>query len=164
MGQSGEADGADLYFHNGARASAKYPKIGFAAFIPYDGFRSSADSPKIFEDLHRGIYNADKFDLKPLAQEMAFEARGSFEGLGRGGIGLHTRNVYQVLTPTLTHPVQRLFMWATPVSSGAKVRGGTNTAFQLALKHNVPVVNLYHEDMRRKVCDFLDAHDKQHYS
>jgi hypothetical protein len=51
---------------------------------------------------------------------------------------LHARNVYQVLGRDMRTPSKGLICW-TP--RGESV-GGTRTAIVLALKHNVPVINL----------------------
>lgn len=152
---SGEADGADFTFHEGARSSPRYPEVGFAAFIPWNGMRVDHSGGRVFEDWTRGIYDASKFHNYPQAEALALQARGSFEGLGRGGIGLHSRNPYQVLSPSLCNPVARLICWAEPVGKAGKVKGGTNTAVQVALQHNVPVVNLYYDEKVEQVLAFI---------
>lgn len=155
LGMSGEADGADFTFHEGARSSPRYPEVGFAAYIPWQGMRVHHSSGRVFEDWSKGIYDASQFHNHPEAMELAKQARGSFEGLGRGGIGLHSRNSYQVLSPSLCNPAARLICWAKPVGKGMRVEGGTNTAVQIAHRFNVPVVNLYYEEKLEQVLTFI---------
>lgn len=157
LGQSGEADGTDTEFHLGAKESPRYGEVGFIAFLPWNGFRSSKTSPRIFHNPREGRFDATLFDSFEDAKPIAIEARGSFDGLGPGGICMHTRNVFQVLTPTLKHPVDRLFAYAKPVGNGTKVAGGTNTALQIALRYKVPVTNLYYDEECERVMKWLEA-------
>lgn len=153
LGMSGEADGADFAFHEGARQSTRYDDVGFGAFLPYNGMRTGRGV--IYEDISRGIYDASKFDNWERARQFAFEARGSFNGLGRGGVALHTRNAFQVLSPSLQDPVKRLICWAQPIGTRGQVKGGTNTAVQIAHRYNIPVVNLLIDDQMQNVLRFL---------
>lgn len=155
--QSGEADGADNAAHIGARQSARYREVGFAGYLPWNGMKTNRGS--IYADPSDGIFDASTFETWRQAEAIAFEARGSFEGLGRGGIGLHTRNAFQVLSPSLRHPVHRCICWAIPIGDGSKVRGGTNTAVQIALRYSVPVVNLYYEEVLHRVLSFAQARE-----
>lgn len=157
VGQSGEADGADLAFHNGARRAANYQSIGFGAYIPWNGFRSGPNSPRVFENPNDGIFDMSHSDNWEDAKAIALKARGSFNGLKVGGIALHTRNAYQVLSPSLADPVQKLFCWAEPIGTKGLVSGGTNTAVQLAIRHGIPIHNLYHEEMKDRILQFLDT-------
>ncbi len=157
LGVSGEADGMDKAFHDGARLSRRYNEVKFVSFIPYNGFRSSATSPKLFHDPENNIYDASKYSNIDKASEIAMQARGSFAGLGRGGIAAQSRNPFQVLSPSLVDPVIRLFCWAIPVGKSGKVRGGTNTAVMIALANNIPVINLYRDEHRMKLEGWLNA-------
>lgn len=157
LGMSGEADGADFAFHEGARSSPRYSEVGFAAFLPFNPMTVKRQPAPVFEDWAHGIYDASQFPNFDQANELAFRARGSFHGLYEKGIALHTRNAYQVLSPTLQNPVRRLICWAEPTGSNSgRVRGGTNTAVQIALSHNVPVVNLYYDEKVAEVLDFIN--------
>ena len=61
--------------------------------------------------------------------------------LSKGAKALHTRNVYQVLGKDLKSPSTFLLCWAPPTPDG--VKGGTNTAVQLAKKHGAEVINIF---------------------
>lgn len=151
IGSSGEADGADKAFHDGARRSARYSEIGFVAYLPFNGFRSRKDGDRLYHSTANGLWDATLFDNYNEAMELAKTVRGSWAGLGPGGIACHTRNTYQVLTPTLNHPSKRLICWAEPVGKSGKVRGGTNTAVALAIQHHIPVTNCYYEHTQQKM-------------
>jgi len=155
--QSGEADGADNAAHIGARQSDRYREVGFAGFLPFDRMRTNRGV--IFASDTDGIYDASKFDTWEQAQAIAMVARGSFHGLGRGGIALHTRNAFQILSPSLSNPVARCICWAVPVGDGKKVRGGTNTAVQISQTNAIPVVNLYYDEVLQRVLSFVQARE-----
>lgn len=155
--QSGEADGADNAAHIGARQSSRYAEIGFAGYLPWNGMKTNRGL--IYVDQSDGIYDASTFDTWEQAKALAYSARGSFNGLGRGGVSLHTRNAFQILSPSLQHPVDRCVFWASPIGNGATVEGGTNTAVQLALRHSVPLVNLYYEEVLQRVLTFVQARE-----
>lgn len=152
---SGDADGADTAFHTGAMRSSRYPLTGFAAFLPWNGVEKKSTNMRRYENPELGLYDAAMFDNWESANAIASEARGGFHGLGRGGISLHTRNAYQVLSPTLRDPVQRVLFWAKPIYGG-KVEGGTNTALQIALKHEIPTINLHDNRQRDTVERYLE--------
>lgn len=62
---------------------------------------------------------------------------------------LHYRNAFQVLGLDLNQPSDILICYAEPVNSKS-VRGGTNTAVQIAHKFNIPVYNLWYEEHKEK--------------
>lgn len=161
IGSSGEADGCDKAFHDGARLSSRYTEVGFVAYLPFNGFRSRKDSARLYHNPAAGLWDATAFDSYTRAAEIAKAARGSWAGLGPGGIACHTRNTFQVLTPTLDAPSKRLFCWAVPVGKSGKVEGGTNTAVAIALAHNVPVLNCYYEHTQRKLEDWIREQDNK---
>ena len=156
LGLSGQADGMDTYAHLGAARSECYPDVGFAAFIPWDGYRSGHG--QWFNNPEQGIYDASKFSTWSQAEKIALKARGSFNGLSRWGIKLHTRNAFQVMSPSLLDPVERVVCWAPPIGNGDHVRGGTNTAVQIARHFGVRVSNLYYQDIMEKVHAFISQH------
>lgn len=54
---------------------------------------------------------------------------------------LHARNVFQVLGCDIQTPSDFMIFWA-PIVNERQVKGGTNTAFQVALDWGVPCFNL----------------------
>lgn len=137
---SGFADGSDKAFYNGALKSPRFPEVGAVNYLA----GNTRDLP--FVDPANGFFNAKTFDNYEEAQQLALRARGSFEGLDEFGIALHSRNPYQVLGPDLKSPVRAVVCYAEPIGTGRRLKGGTNTAFQIARDHGVPVINLYTPD------------------
>ena len=103
----------------------------------------------------KGHHEAEQHPTHEHSKAIAFKARGSFEGLFAFGIGLHSRNPMQVLSHTLEHPVWLIVFYARPVGKKGRVSGGTNTAVQVAVMHDVKKVNLYVEEQREKFVTWL---------
>lgn len=161
-GRSGCAPGADTAFWEGAKLSDRYPEVGFDNFLPNEWMFNCEKFGFITPDPPRRIFDAKTFvDVYERAKELAFEARGSFEGLGRGGIELHTRNAMQVLGEGLNRPSRGLVCWALPVGRQGKVKGGTNTAVQLAIQSSVEVINIYKDADRERIEAYLVKWESQ---
>ncbi len=152
--RSGGADGADEAFYQGAIAYPDFCSSAAEIFIPWNGFKRNQHLP-LYEDPKRGIYDASRFENYEEAKALAFRARGSFEGLGQGGIRLHTRNAYQVLGRTLNKPSRTVVCWAQPVGRKGAVKGGTNTAVQIALERGIRIINAYKDEDRRFLEDWV---------
>ena len=69
-------------------------------------------------------------------------------------IRLHTRNVFQALGKDLQTPSKGLVGYAKTDKKGNPM-GGTATAINLALKHDIPVRNLYKEEDRKFIEGFV---------
>lgn len=80
-------------------------------------------------------------ELLNSATELALEARGSFHGLTPYSEKLHIRNAFQVLGDDLQSPTDLIILCAQPFKN--KVMGGTNTAFSIAKKYNIPHLNIF---------------------
>lgn len=161
-GRSGMAPGADMAFYRGAQRSARFAEVGFDNFLPNAWMFNRPEFGNIVPDPSANIFDATRFvDTYDQAQEIAFAARGNFEGLKRGGIELHTRNTFQVLGPTLDVPSRAVICWAIPVGKQGKFRGGTNTAIQIAKRFEVEVINLYFEADRRRMETALEEHRRK---
>lgn len=61
---------------------------------------------------------------------------------------LHARNGFQVLGPELLDPVEFVLCWTKDgaIDKTSKDTGGTGQAIRIAVKHNIPVYNLFHDD------------------
>lgn len=151
---SGDADGCDLASYTGATRSASFPLVGARIYLPWNGVGYQSERPKRFAD-NRIFFDASKFENYAYATELAHEARGSWEGLKRGGIAMQCRNPYQILLDDLKTPVASCIFWAIPVGKKGLVKGGTNTAVQVARKFGVPTVNLYTDEGMEKIQAFL---------
>lgn len=150
-GRSGLAPGADKAFYLGAQKSERFEEVGFDNFLPNSWMFNKPDYGNVTPNPSKNIFDAKRFDNYEMAQEIACRARGSFNGLGNGGIELHTRNTYQVLGPTLDVPSLGLVCWAMPVGRKGMVKGGTNTAVQIAIEYGVEVINLYKDQDRNRI-------------
>lgn len=151
---SGDADGCDLAGYEGAMRSSSFPMVGARIYLAWSGYQYETRPPRYADN--RIFFDAQKFHNYEHAKQLAFNARGSFEGLGRGGIALHSRNPYQVLLDDLKTPVASVICWAKPVGKKGNVKGGTNTAVRIALDHGVPVINLATDEGMKKIESFLE--------
>lgn len=143
--RSGCADGADQAFQRGATECIAYPKVLPELYLPWNGFRYQLGQSWANEA--KGFINTPELSNYEQALSIILALRPDVEHK-RGPRALHTRNVYQVLGRDLATPSKKLICWAEPAGRGKNVRGGTNTAVQLALRHNVPVLNLCRDEHR----------------
>lgn len=99
----------------------------FVNYLPYPSFRESLLVPAGCTDV--------SFYPEHVWKEVVMIARdvygkGWFE-ISPGARDLHTRNVFQVLGDDLKTPSEFVLYWAESNGRNA-VKGGTNTAFQVA--------------------------------
>lgn len=126
--RSGGADGADTAFAAGATKKVIY--------IPWQKFNGVSDGVVMgHSEIHR---------------EVAAKIHPAWSNCSDGARKLHTRNVAQVLGDDLKTPSKFLICW-TP---GGTAEGGSATAINLALKHNIPVffLNKWAPD---KILDYI---------
>lgn len=154
---SGDAFGADRAGWYGSKQSERYIEVGSRIYLT-ESYKNRARSNEL------GFIIAEDYPEKwDMAKALAFSARGNFNGLNEYGIGLHSRNCYQILGHTLDEPVQLMFFYAKPIGDGTRCSGGTNTAFQLAKQANIPkIVNLATTEGLRYVEDFLKRYEKDY--
>lgn len=157
---SGDADGMDLAGYEGAVTSPSFDLVGARIFLHKSPVHYKTRPPRYADE--RIFFNASRFHNWEQAQALAFEARGSFEGLYEGGIALHTRNAYQILLDDLQSPVGAAVYWARPVGKKGNVKGGTNTAVQLARRFNVPSTNLYTDEGMLKIERYIQRSREIH--
>lgn len=132
-----DAIGSDQAFQEGVRSSPCFKQVGFELFMP------GLDRDRFKHAPEQGIYNAKLLPNYEQAQEIAFKARGSFDGLNDAGVALHSRNPYQILGLDLASPVDAMVFYAEPIEGKSRVAGGTNTAYQIALEWGIRTINLY---------------------
>jgi hypothetical protein len=116
--RSGAAPGADRAFERGCDRGGGAKEI----YLPWVGFEGRED----------GIVIEDE-----RAFEIAARIHPAWSGLTEGAKRLHARNVCQVLGRDLDSPSRFLVCW----TDRGKLTGGTATAIQVALEHEVPVFN-----------------------
>lgn len=158
-GRSGSAAGADTAFEQGFNlyeiVNGVSDYVRFEAYLPWEGFSDiNEDSIHIVTP---ELPNYDEaFDI------IAPTIHPAWNRLGRGAKALHTRNVYQVLGLDLKTPSCVLFCYA-PTTKNRQgvvtgVKGGTNTAVQLAMKHNIPVYNFYLQEDIDKIKNMMEKY------
>lgn len=143
--RSGAADGADTAFEEGffdwlISTNGEGPALA-SIYIPWAGFNST-----------KGVSYPEgvlKIGGSLAARLIAEEVHPAWDKCSQGAKALHTRNVSQVLGDDLTTPSSFLICWAPPTKTG--VKGGTNTAWQLAKRYNIPCFNLAVQEDRERV-------------
>lgn len=135
---SGDAFGADRAGWVGARQSDRYdPQAARIYLVDSNRNRMRAREYefKIAQDYAENWITAEAIALK---------ARGSWNGIdgpnNQFKRDLHIRNVFQILGHTLIDPVKALVYYAPVVGRPEReqVKGGTNTALQIAKTVNIP--------------------------
>lgn len=119
--RSGGAPGADYYFEKGCDQLKGYKEI----YLPWTNF------------------NDNKSNLSnPLVQafEIAKTIHPHWNKCSQAAKKLHARNIHQILGKDLQCPVSFVIYYAE--MQGEKVKGGTATAVNLAIKLKVPTFNL----------------------
>ncbi len=129
--RSGHAAGADSAFERGAGTAAQI-------FLPARGWRGSA-SPFHPEGIEPALWAR--------ARTIAAAHHPAFATLGSFIQHLHTRNVFQVLGPTLDAPSDFVLCW----TEDGEASGGTGQAMRIAAAHGVPVYNLQRSRERHHV-------------
>ena len=65
-----------------------------------------------------------------------------FNACGEYALGMHRRNVHQVLSKDLKSPVDEVYTWCMIDTHGEPL-GGTRTAIKIAQLYGIPVINDY---------------------
>jgi hypothetical protein len=151
---TGDAIGSDAAFKVGYDIGRKESPYNLPPAQVY--YTRLKNQRGLTQNAREGQHELESYpDSKLIAQEIAYEARGSFEGLFPSGIALHTRNAFQVLSETLQNPRKFTVLYAKPVGKKLNVKGGTNTANKISLKNKIPVVNLWVDVERDNFIDWL---------
>lgn len=148
---TGDALGADTHFFVGYNRGRK------AKMPPAQIYYTRKKNQRGLE--HDPVLGQHEFERYPdtvhLAQDAAYEARGSFEGLFPSGVALHSRNAFQVLSETMDMPRRMTIYYAKPVGKKGNVKGGTNTAVQISRKNKIPTINLWVEKQREDIISWI---------
>lgn len=139
--RSGGADGSDRAFYDGASGSIYSNRNKqMEIYLPWEGFNGLNSNDA-------GIYLPSKFDNHQEAMKIASTVHPYWDKLKPAVRLLHARNVYQILGKDLNTPSKSVICYAPPLKSG-RVKGGTATAVELALRNKIPVINLYYRNVR----------------
>lgn len=145
--RSGGADGADAAFEQGCdKVNPKLKQI----FLPWDNFNKRTDR-------ETGVIVKIDPHVEKQASKIAEEIHPAWNtALTQGAKKLHTRNVFQVLGPTINEPSNFLVGYATLDKNG-QPKGGTRTAIKLAEKFNVRNYNLFKQEDLDRVLKLLEG-------
>ena len=99
---------------------------------------------------NKEVYTAN--DATPESMKMASEIHPAWDRCSEYAKKLHGRNCFQVLGKNLNSPSSFLICW-TP---NGKVKGGSATAINLAIKNNIPVFNLGSKNGLKLLREFLN--------
>lgn len=98
--------------------------------------------------------NVTKFENFFEAEEMVKNILPHFQYLDFYSQWLHVRNAYQILGRDLNTPSDLVICYST--ERKGVIQGGTRTATTIAKRRGIPVVNLWHYDNMKKICDKFD--------
>lgn len=128
--RSGGADGADSAFE----AGVDDPDMK-EIWVPWLGF------------------NNHPSHLTPTdaAFDMASQFHPAWYRCSRRARALHARNCHQILGADLRTPVDFVICWTR--DGGAS--GGTGQALRIAQHHCIPILNLYHTEIRERAMRFI---------
>lgn len=127
--RSGAAVGADTAFETGCDRAGGRKEI----YIPRQGYKG---------------HPSPHYNSHPDAIKLASSIHPMWSRLSPSAKGLVTRNMHQILGPTLNTPVRFVLCW-TPdgcesIDQYSIRTGGTGTAISLADVNSIPVFNLKH--------------------
>ncbi len=142
--RSGDAEGSDYAFYRGIRSYCEkihgFDSKGIAKiYIPWNGY-SGAEGPRYDTHPSGQFINFQNTINKDLALTMAAAIHPNWDVCSQGARMLHGRNVYQIYSDTLDHPVKALICWA--LLDGDSITGGTRTAWELARQAGARLINL----------------------
>lgn len=151
--RSGAAAGADTAFEEGAKAYADqidYQQTLGQIYIPWESF-TAYDS--YYKDWYKVL---DRMPKKAEAYQLASEIHPAWDKCSKGAKALHARNTFQVLGSNLDNPSNFLICWAK-VDKHGNISGGTRTAWELAKNNRVHCCNLYNEEDKQRLINFVGS-------
>lgn len=145
VGRSGGADAADKCLEIGCKDLPHLMEV----FLPWNGFN------KCYAN-REGYIDTPKLPSYTTAQRLAEELHPNWTACSRGAKALHTRNCMQILGKDMKSPSRFVLCWGIPTDDKGNVKGGTGQACRLAIKKDVEILNLYHEDVQKRLRKWLN--------
>jgi hypothetical protein len=137
--RSGNANGADKAFHEGAVAGGCPAQV----YLPWPGYNGA---PRCTGPVLRDGATHWVSQPTPAAFTLAAQYHPAWHACSSGAQRLHARNAHQILGWSLNSPVRFVLCWTSDgVSTGAQTgrqTGGTGGAIRIASAYGVPVFNL----------------------
>lgn len=159
ISRSGGADGSDTCAEEGVYRFLSTQELpeSFAGnymeiYLPWKDFNGRCSQSS-------GYYTLPWMDSKYEAEKIASETHPAWERCSQGAKKLHTRNVLQGLGQDLQTPSRFILCWAKPKHQDRRteeVLGGTGTCVKLGIDNGVEIINLYWEDQRKRVEDWVN--------
>lgn len=148
--RTGGAPGADLAFEAGAARGRGFIEV----FIPWPSFgKESKNHKKYFMPFTNARTTV-------MAERLAKSVVPHWDNLKQGARKLHSRNTFQVLGRTLNDPSDFCIGYAKVLKKD-QYKGGTNTAFQLARKSGVQLINLAEKKDMAKFMKILERYENE---
>ena len=138
--RSGHADGADWAFEKGSQQRC-------IAYLPWQNFNSNLKS--------NARIVVVPYDDKYYEITKTFHPNA--KALSRGAVLLMNRNSCQVLGLNLDKPTNCIVCWTKDGNDS----GGTGQALRIAKFYNIPIFNMFYQDMNTaekiiaKICKFM---------
>lgn len=92
-------------------------------------------------------------DCTPESIEFTSQFHPAWENCTTDGKKLHGRNAMIVMGKDLKTPVERVICWC--YEKDGEWFGGTGQGLRIAKAHDIPIYNLYFEDVRKKFYEFV---------
>lgn len=136
--RSGKAPGSDRAFQKGVEifmATGDYIR-DHQIFLPWQKFEK--DNGEV-----SGAYDVWNFDPDQVvaAEAIVSKIHPVWDTLTRGQRLFHIRNAFQPLGLNLNEP-SKLLIACSDTDAGGLPRGGTRTAYKIALDNNIPCINI----------------------
>lgn len=154
--RSGAAPGPDDEFYLGAmdwyatQIPSEVKHCVAEIYLPWNGFEN-----KWHNDPSGHFINYQFLDGCAKALEIASQVHPNWEACKKGGsYHMHGRNAMQILGAELDLPSQAVFCYAKESSAGV-VSGGTATAVNIGKANNVPIKNLFFQDVYEAVLRYV---------
>lgn len=147
-GRSGGARGPDQWFEEGARR-AERTATQFDVFLPFEGFKGRTHAPM------SAVWDSTLFATYLTAQFIASTLHPNWEACLKGtAYQYHTRNIFQVVGPTLTRPSKLVVGYARVIRGVPQ--GGTALAMNFATQLDIPVLNLVYPEHLTLLQEFVE--------
>lgn len=101
-------------------------------------------------------YNGNKsllFNDNIIGWDMAKKYHPAWNNLTHGAKKMMVRNCYQILGYDLNTPVDFVVCW----TKGGKLKGGTAMAMRIAMDLNIPIYNLYNDNIYEEIYKKLNT-------
>jgi hypothetical protein len=143
--RTGHATGADAAFEAGAGVFSE-------VFLPWTGYNREL---KVYPGTVRRNVPS------PEAHLIAKEHHPNWNACSWGAKCLLARNAHILLGENLDDPVEFVLCWAEPDLNNLKpsLRGGTGHAVRIANAYDIPVNNLFWDDIREMAEDWVTEYE-----